>query len=322
MINLFKSVPTGTEIDALKETLDSGWWARGAKVQEFEEQFAKFVGAKYAVATNSCTAALEIAVKVAPLGDEVSVSAFTFVSSALAILRAGKRVKFVDISEWSRCTPYADIQVLYAGNDSGAGLIYDMAHFGGGKHKGMISCWSFHAVKNLPTGDGGMFTTNDETIYRRAKALSWCGIDKSTFDRSKDRYSWDYDIKEVGMKADMNDLTATIGLEQLKLLPERNAKRALIASWYDKYLPTHIKRPYPSSTWHMYTISVPDRDNVYERLAENGITAGVHYKPLSHYSIFPDADLPITEKIYKETLSLPMHVDLTEEDVQTVCKFL
>ncbi len=321
-INLFKSVPTGTEIEALTKTLESGWWARGAKVKEFEEAFAKSVGAKYAVATNSCTAALEIAVKVADLPDEVSVSAFTFVSSAQAILNAGKKVTFVDIDEESRCTVRADIQVLYAGNDFGTGIIYDMAHFGGGKHYGKISCWSFHAVKNLPTGDGGMLTTNDAEIYRRAKAMSWCGIDKSTFERSTERYSWDYDIQELGMKADMNDITATIGLEQLTLLPERNRKRKLIASWYDTYLPEHIKRPFRSTTWHMYTIRVPNRDAVYEYLSEHGVTAGVHYKPLNQYPIFPDADLPITEKVFKETLTLPLHVDLTEDDVKYVCSLL
>lgn len=321
-VNLFKAAPTGTEIAALKEVMESGWWARGAKVKEFEEKFAESVGAKYAVATNSCSSALDIAVQVANLPDTVSVSAFTFVSSALAILHAGKEVQFVDIDGESRCTLSADIQVLYAGNDFGRGIIYDMAHFGGGKHYGKISCWSFQAVKNLPTGDGGMLTTNNPDIYRRAKALSWCGIDRSTFDRSTGKYSWDYDIEEIGIKADMNDLVATIGLEQLKKLPENNAKRALIASWYDKHLPERIRRPYRSRTWHMYTIRLADRDAVYDRLAENGVTAGVHYKPLNHYSIFPDAHLPVTEKVFKETLSLPMHVDLSEEDVKYICNLL
>lgn len=321
-IDLFKSVPTGTEMYEIGEVLDSGWWAQGAKVKEFEEAFAKSVGVKYAVATNSCTAALDIAVRVAPLGDEVTVSAFTFVSSALAILNAGKKVRFVDIDADSRCTRNADIQVLYAGNDFGEGMIYDMAHFGGGMHKGLISCWSFHAVKNLPTGDGGMLTTNDEEIYRRAKAISWCGIDKTTFDRAKETYSWDYNIKEVGLKANMNDITAAIGIEQLKWLPERNAKRKQVAGWYNAHLPDKIERPYPSTTWHMYTISVPDRDKVYDKLAENGVSAGVHYKPLFLYSIFPSEVLPVTMEVFRNTLTLPMHTLLTEEDVKYICGLL
>lgn len=319
MIKLFTATPTGEEAEALKEVLDSGWWGMGPKVQELEEKFAEYVGAKYAVATNSCTAALDLAVRVAPLGDEVSVTPFTFVSSALCILNAGKKVKFVDIDEDTLCTPKADIQVLYAGNDEGEGIIYDMAHSGGAKHKGLISCWSFHAVKNMPTGDGGMLTTNDPEIYRRAKALSWCGIDKSTFDRSKNGYSWDYNIQEVGLKANMNDLTASIGLCQLKHLDERNKKRNLVAYWYHKYLKESIKRPYPSKTWHMYTIRVQNRDKLFDLLKENGISAGVHYKPLYYYPIFPQEVLPVTEKVWREIITLPMHVELTEEDVKKVC---
>jgi dTDP-4-amino-4,6-dideoxygalactose transaminase len=321
-INLFETVPTGTEIDAIREVLDSHWWGSGKKAREFEDKFAEYVGAKYAIATNSCTSALDIAVQVAPLGEEVSVSPFTFVSSALAILRAGKKVKFVDIDTKSYCTPNADIQVLYAGNDSGEGIIYDMAHFGGGKHKGLISCWSFQARKNLPTGDGGMITTNDEALYKRMKALSWCGIDKSTLDRSKDSYSWDYDIQEVGFKADMTDIVATIGLEQLKFLDINNKKRAQIASWYDIHLPTHVERPFRSTTWHLYTIQVPNRDELYKKLAENGVSAGIHYKPLYKYPIFPQEVLPNTESVFQHILSLPMHVNLDEEQVKYVCSLI
>lgn len=321
-VNLFKSLSTGEEIEAIKQVLDSGWWAMGSKVKEFEEKFATDVGAKYAIATNSCTAALDIAVRVTPLPWPVTVSAFTFVSSADCILRAGKKVKFVDIDEESYCTPQADIQVFYGGNHFGEGIIYDMAHCGGSTHHGVVSCWSFHAVKNLPTGDGGMLTTNDPEIARRAKALSWCGIDKSTFDRSKGTYSWEYNIEELGMKANMNDITAAIGLCQLKRVHENNAYRALIASWYDLHLPKYIKRPFRSKTWHLYAIRIPFRNKVYKILAKHGVTAGVHYKPLYKYHIFPKTELPVTEMVYNEILSLPMHLGLTEEDVKYVCSLL
>ena len=322
MIHLFKSVPTGGETEKIQEVLDSGWWAQGAKVKEFEEKFAEYVHAKYAVATNSCSAALDLAVQVAPLGDEVTVTPLTFVSSALAILHAGKKVKFVDINPDTLCTDKADIQVLYAGGNYGEGIIYDMAHFGGGYHKGLISCWSFHAVKNLPTGDGGMLTTNDEAIYKRLKALSWCGIDKSTYERSQGRYSWDYDIKEVGQKANMNDITAAIGLEQLAWLPERNAYRAKLAIWYDRYLSDKVIRPPHSTTWHMYVIQVPNRDALYDKLAEEKISAGVHYKPLYKYPIFPQTVMPNTERIWQNLITLPMHVDLDEDDVREVCEIV
>ncbi len=319
-VDLFRSTPAGDELQNIHEVLQSGWWAQGAKVKEFESQFAELTGAKFAIATNSCTSALDIAVRVAGLGKEVSVSPFTFISSALCIVNAGKKVKFVDIDEQSLCTPKADIQVFYGGNDFGEGIIYDMAHSGGEKHRGVVSCWSFHAVKNLPTGDGGMLTTNDPAIYRRARALAWCGIDKNTWDRSNDRYSWDYDIQEPGLKANMNDITAAIGLAQIKKLKENNDYRAKVAGWYDRYLPKEINRPYRSKTWHLYPIRVKNRDNLYDFLAEHGVSAGVHYKPLYNYPFLKTKEkFPVTERVFNEILSLPMHIELKEEDVKYVC---
>ena len=317
-MKLFDSVPVGTELTALKETLESGWWGNGKKTKEFEEKFAEYVGAKYAVGMNSCSSALDVAARFLEK-DEITVSPLTFVASALCILHAGKKVKFVDIDEGSLCTPEADIQVLYAGNDYGLGTIYDMAHAGGMKHQGLISCWSFQAVKNLPVGDGGMLTTNDEAIAKRARALSWCGIEQGTWERSSGPYKWGYDINEIGFKGNMNDITATIGLCQLEKLAEHNGKRAQIASWYDSYLKSSIIRPYPSETWHLYVIRSQNRDKTRESLTKAGIASSIHYKPLYNYPIFPQTPLPNTEAAYKEILSLPMHLNLTEEDVKIVC---
>jgi len=319
-MNVLEPWQTGTEVLELNKVIDSHWWGMGPKVKEFEEKWARFTGARYAVATNSCTSALDIAVRLLPLKNPVTVSAFTFVSSALAPLNAGYKIKFVDIDKKTLCTKKADIQVMYAGNIAGKGQIYDMAHAGGYKHLGKISCWSFHSVKNLPAGDGGMLTMNDKKLYERAKALSWCGIDKSTFQRSGKKYSWDYDITEPGLKAHMNDLTAVIGLEQLKHLKKGNAYRKTLAETYDKHLPEWINRPYRSSTWHLYTVRVPDRDGLFDYLGEHGIGCGVHYKPLNHYPIFKNQPkLPVTERVFREIISLPLHLNLSTEDVKNVC---
>lgn len=304
----------------LGKVLKSKWIGLGPKTAEFEKKFAKFVGAKYAVALNSCTSALDIAVRIADLPETVTVSALTFVSSALAPLNAGHKIKFVDIDPESRCTPKADIQVMYAGNIYGKGKIYDMAHCGGAKHLGEISCWSFHAVKNLPTGDGGMITMNSEKLYKRAKALSWCGIDKSTFERNKGKYAWDYDIQEAGLKAHLNDLTAVIGLQQLKVLKKNNAYRKKLALTYDKYLPDFIARPFRSSTWHLYTIRVPYRNALADYLATKGFSTGVHYKPLYYYPIFGEQKpLLNTEETFKEIITLPLHLNMSVQDVKNVC---
>jgi len=321
-LQVLKPKATGKEIAALKKVIDSGWWGEGPLVAELEEKWAKYTGAKYAVATNSCTSALDVACRLNILPKKVRVSAFTFVSSALAPLNAGYEVEFVDIDEKSLCTKEADIQVMYAGNQFGKGIIYDMAHSGGVKHKGIVSCWSFHSVKNLPAGDGGMITMNDKTLYERAKALSWCGISKSTWKRSGKKYSWDYDIVERGLKAHMNDITACIALEQLKVLDKRNEYRKKLAETYDKYLPKEIKRPFRSGSWHLYTIQVEKRDELFDYLAENGVGCGVHYKPLHYYPIFPGANLPVTEKVWKRIISLPMHLEVKISDVKIVCKLI
>lgn len=320
---VFSKSERGEILSGINEILVSGWIGMGSKVKELEEKWAIFTGAKYAVATNSCTAALDIACRVAPLSNPVRVSPFTFVSSALAPLNAGYEVEFIDIDRESYCTKKSDIQVMYAGNQDGEGIIYDMAHSGGEKHNGLISCWSFHAVKNLPAGDGGMLTTNEEEIYRKAKALSWCGIDKSTWERSGKKYSWDYNIEEVGLKAHMNDITATIGLAKLRNLKDDNHYRAYLAGVYDECLPNFIKRPYKSSTWHLYTIEVEKRDELYDFLAERGIGCGVHYKPLYNYKIFgKQKRLPVTEEVSKRIISFPMHLGLKRVDIERICAII
>lgn len=323
-IQVLKPKATGKEYKKLKEVLQSGWWGPGPKVEELEKKWAKYTGARFAVAVNSCTSALDVACRVLKFENPVTVSAFTFVSSALAPLNAGYKVKFVDIDETSLCTKEADIQVMYAGNQFGKGRIYDMAHSSGVKHQGEISCWSFHAVKNLPAGDGGMLTMNDPEVYRRAKALSWCGIDKSTYSRSKGKYAWDYDIREAGLKAHMNDITACIALEQFKVLDTGNAYRKLIAHTYDKFLPEFISRPFRSSTWHLYTIRVSERDKLFDYLARNGVGCGVHYKPLYKYDrVFKDAEtLPVTERVFHSILSLPIHLGLKISEVKKICALI
>lgn len=308
--------------DELGKIMRIGWIGQGPKVQELEEKWAKFTGAKYAVAVNSCTSALDIAVRLMDwkVGKVVTVSPFTFVSSALCALNAGFPVLFKDINEETLCTDEADIQVMYAGNISGKGKIYDMAHCGGAKHMGEISCWSFHAVKNLPSGDGGMITINSKKLYEKAKALAWCGIDKSTFQRIGKKYSWDYDINCQGLKAHMNDITAVIALEKLKSLKEDNKHRKNIAKTYDKYLPKWIKRPYRSSTWHLYTIRVPERDELFDYLGNLGYGCGVHYKPLYKYPIFGGRTLPKAEKAFNEIISLPIHLEMSESEARNICE--
>jgi perosamine synthetase len=319
-IPLFKPFGYIEEASAVKEVLMSGWWGMGKKVEEFEKKFAKMCGAKYAVATNSCTTALEIAVRCSDLPKTVKVPAFTFISSALAPLLAGHKVKFTDIEEETLCSKDADISVHYAGNDPKTKApIHDMAHCGGQKHYDPISCWSFHAVKNLACGDGGMLTTNNKKIYEKAKRLRWCGIDKSTYERSKGKYHWEYDVKEVGLKAHMNDITASIGLAQLDKLLLSNSRRTVIAWLYATELAdVGVVHSFP---YHLYPILVNDRDKLHDYLAEKGISTSVHYKPLYYYKIFgKQKKLPVTEWVYKHILSLPIYPEMSVKDVRYIIK--
>ena len=231
MIPIFKPSVSQLEIDNVTEVLKSGWWGMGPKVAEFEKKFAERVGTKYAVAVDSCTNALHLALAAHDIKDgEVIIPALTFVSTGLAGLYNNCKIVFADIDEETLCIDWGDvfdkttahtqavIPVHYGGQNAnqytngwGGLIIEDAAHAMGNILVGKnTACWSFHAVKNLATGDGGMITTNNEDIRDKLLALRWCGIDKSTWERSEKKYGWDYDIETIGYKAHMNDITSSI----------------------------------------------------------------------------------------------------------------
>lgn len=337
-------------IEELTKVLKSGWWGFGGKTQEFEKKFAEYVGAKYAIATNSGTAALDLALKAHEIkGGELITTASTFVSDAIVGLWNGMDVTFADINPETLCldpesvvvTPetkaiitvdshgrLADIEGLRKKFD---GLIIeDCAHAmytpGAGKH-GDIAIWSFQAVKSLPAGDGGMVTTNDEKIYQRLRTLTWLGVEKSTYERAEGkRYSWDYDITQAeGVKAYMNDLTAVICLGQLERLEETNAKRRAIQTVYNEAFRDvkEIKTPLYSHTVQYYTMKCEERNNLSDYLADNGIATSVHFKPLSVMTYWKRAvkrPLPVTDKVWLELLTLPVHNALTWTQAEFICE--
>src|SRR3989338_10177200 len=222
----------------LLKVLDSGWWGFGSKTQEFEKEFAKYVGAKYCVGMNSGTSALDLCLKVYGIkGGELITTPMTFVSDAIVGEWNNMDVTFADVDEDSLCLDpetlslhentkaiiivdshgrLADIdgvreainefQAKHMESSFSPLIIEDAAHAmltpGAGK-KGDITIWSFQAVKSMPIFDGGMVTTNDEKIYKRLRDLTWLGVEKSTYDRAMGkRYSWDYDITQAeGIKA-------------------------------------------------------------------------------------------------------------------------
>lgn len=267
-----KSIPfnipdiTEEEINEVVDTLKSGWLAKGPKTIKFEEKFAKFVGAKYAIGMNSCTAALHISLIAAGIGegDEVITTSMTFAASVNTIVHVGATPIFVDIDPETGCIDPDEIEknitdktkaivpVHYAGQACDLDRIYeiadkynlfvseDAAHaiftrykgkMIGNKPKGAVS-YSFYATKNLAMGEGGILVTDDEEIAKKARMLVTHGMSANAWNRYSKEGSWAYDIEEPGFKYNMFDLQAALGMVQLDRLPKMQKRREEIAKIY------------------------------------------------------------------------------------------
>jgi len=325
-IRLFAPCFGTEELEALRPVFESGWVGLGPKTAEFEEKFAAFVGAKQAIGLNSCTAALDLAVRLLEIGhgDEVIVPTMTFVSSAHAVAYNLAQPVFADVDYQTLNIDPEDVRrritrrtraimvVHFGGRPAEidalrevAGplpIIEDCAHATGawyrGRHVGTfgaVGCFSFHAVKNLAMGDGGAIVLSDPDIAARARRLRWLGIDKSTWDRSglAERYWWEYSVDEIGLKCHMNDIQAAIGLVQLAKLEAMNDRRRAVAAIYRERLGQipGIELPAPDdeqhrSSWHVFHIKCERRNELSKHLASRGIDVGVHYKPIHTYSCY------------------------------------
>jgi dTDP-4-amino-4,6-dideoxygalactose transaminase len=337
----------------LLEVLDSGWTGYGPKTMEFENKFAEYVKAKYAVATNSATSALDLCLKVYGItGGELITPAMTFVSDAIVGEWNGMDVTFADVNPRTLCIDpesivitentkaiiavdchgrLADIdgirrKIADAGR-SDILVIEDAAHamYTPGVGKGDIVVYSFQAVKTLPIFDGGMITTEDEEIAKKLKKLTWLGIEKSTFDRAQGKgYSWEYDITQAdGIKAYMTDVQAVIGLGQLRRLENMTGRRRTIQARYDQAFDGNLwfTKPEWSHTVQYYTPEWKDRNGLCGFLAENGISTGVHFKPLSELTYWKKAKknpLPNTDEVWLNLLSLPCHSALTDKEQEFI----
>lgn len=368
VLPVFRPAMDQEEIDAVGDVIKSGWIGLGPKTEEFEEKFAKFVDAKYAVGLSSATAALHISLLALGIGrgDEVLVPALTFVSTSHAVLYVGAKPVFVDVDYRTLCIDQQDIKrkitkrtkaiipVDYGGHPADYDsiekitrrhrlkIIEDASHAVGSVYKGKkigsfadITCFSFHAVKNLATGDGGMATTNNLNIAQKIRNLRWVGIDKNTWEReelvekkSYRQYGWFYDVTQLGYKYHMNDIAAAIGLVQLKKLEKANKKRRKLASRYTKHLKDIAWLETPSykddivSAQHNYVIKTDFRDGLNLYLKSKGISTGVHYMPIHHFTFYKQnhltANVPTTEKVWKKLLTLPLYPTLSIKDQNRV----
>ncbi|PJA22734.1 DegT/DnrJ/EryC1/StrS aminotransferase family protein [Candidatus Beckwithbacteria bacterium CG_4_10_14_0_2_um_filter_47_25] len=361
MIPLFKPCLGKKEEQAVIKTLRSGWLGNGPQALALEQKLAQLTGTKYAVALNSATAALHLSLltTIKP-GDEVISSSLTFVAANQAILQAGGKIVFADCDEFTLSTDTADvikkisvktkavIVTHYGGmpadlqplvkicRQKKIALIEDCAHAAGsyyrGKHVGgfgTVGCFSFAAIKNITTGDGGMVVTNSKILAERIRHLAWSGISSSTWvryvqDQPKAGRKWEYDVTDLGFKYQMNDLAASIGLVQFDKLNQTNGRRAKITGRYNRafkkisWIKLLADIPQTKSSHHNYVIKVYQkiRDRLIDYLNQAGISANVHYLPNHLYKMFRQFphDVPVTDRVWRQIVLLPIFPDLSLSD--------
>lgn len=351
MIPLFRPSCSDREIERVTRVLRSGWWRLGPETEELERKFREFAGTRHAVAVNSATMGLQLTCEALRVrGGEIIMPALTFAATGLAAVHNGCRIVFADINENTLCMDWDDaaakitphtravIPVWYGGTvimpspawqsrplEFDIPVIEDCAHAAGSSlagHLGFAACWSFETVKNIAAGDGGMVTTNSSELAARLRRSRWFGIDRSTWDRSGQAYSWDYDIPSAGWKANMNDITAAIALAQLERLDEMNKARKMVALRYLDELKDLEWLRLPSwredSAWHLFAVRTENRDDLIRHMQVNGVSAGVHYRPLNTYEAFGRQELPVTDRVWKTLVTLPLFTDMTEDEVTQV----
>lgn len=368
MIPYSKQYIDDEDIKAVVEVLRSDWLTTGPKVAEFEKAVADYVGVKYAVAVSSGTAALHCAMYALDIGpgDEVIVPPITFAATANCIVYQGGKPVFVDVEpDTLLINPdeveksitdktKAVISVDYAGHPCDyeslreiadrydLDLVADSCHALGGKYKGEkvgsladLTVFSFHPVKHITTGEGGMITTDNEEQANRMRLFRNHGITTDHHQREQ-QSSWFYEMNALGFNYRITDIQCTLGLSQLKKLPKFLERRREIASYYDKAFEgipeikplsvnSNVKHAY-----HLYIVKVDyrslkmDRNDIFQSLREEGIGVNIHYIPVhlhpyyqTHFNTAP-GDCTVAEAAYEKIISIPNFPGMTNQDIESV----
>jgi len=351
-IKLFDPTIDSKEEIALTKTLYSHFWASGAgtgKVLEFEKKFRNYINCDSCIAVNNGTSALHLALSLCEIKNkEVILPSLSFISTAHAIIYNGGRPIFADIDPNTLCLDHDQVikkltsktriilPVHFGGMpanldilkkiclENNSLLMEDAAHAVGSTYKnkkigshGTAVCFSFHPVKNLAMPTGGLVALNDSKhkIYRQQLfAKRWCGI--------VNRKNSIYDVRDLGWNMYMNEFSAAIGLVQLSKLDKLNKIRKKTAKRYHDEICIEKKMPYnPECAYHLYWVRTRNRKEFMKKLHENGIETGIHYTPIHKMTYYKTKiNLPITEDVGKEIVSIPIHTNLTNEDVDFIIK--
>lgn len=358
------------ELYEVIDTLKSGWISAGPKVRKFEEEFARYQNAKYAVAVSSATAGLFLVAKAMGIkeGDYVIVPAITWPSTANIVEQLNATPLFVDVDKRTLNTTPAIVEkkikktkgsirliipVHMAGlpvdidgfqwifRKYGIPILYDAAHavfseYNGKKVGafGLASCFSFYAIKNITTGDGGIVTTNDKELGESIRLWSYHGMDKDAWKRySEEGASPHVQSIVPGYKLNMTDLNAAIGLAQMRRMGELLLKRNRLVQLYNRLFADFDSIETPvfqtkKGRWanHIYGIKIIDknidRDKLMRRLREYNIGSNIHFYPVHlHYYYrkkYPWIKLPNSEWLSEHLVSLPLCSKYTEDDIHYV----
>jgi perosamine synthetase len=353
-VPLAQPIMTEKMIEAASNALRNERLTMGESMIRFEEDFARMCGVKHAVSVNSGTAAIQLSLLAAGVkaGDVVTTSSMSFVATTNAYVAFGGVPAFADVLEGEYTLDPEKIalgpevkaivpvhlyghpsrmdEIVDLARDKGVLVVEDACQAHGAKYKGRragalgdIGCFSFYPTKNMHVGgDGGMVTTDDADVAEMVKKLRHCG--------RKGQYEHDV----IGYTARLNSANAAVGIEQLKSLDAWNERRRAVARRYHESLKDvdglHLP-PQPNAdivpVYHLYTVRTGQRNQLRKHLDDAGVQTGVHYEiPIHLQPIyremfgFAEGMLPLTERLCKEVVTLPMFPDMTDEQIDYVCE--
>lgn len=354
---------TDEDIEAVIETLRSPYLTQGPKIKEFEEAIANYVGAKYAVAFCNGTAALHAACYAAGIGegDEVITTPITFAASANCVRYLGGTVVFADIDERTYNINPSEIEkkitsrtkaiipVDFTGQPADMDaimeiarkhnllVIEDGAHSLGAEYKGKkvgtfadMTMFSFHPVKPITTGEGGIIVTNNEEFYEKLNLFRSHGITKTPY--SLEQGEWYYEMIDLGFNYRMTDIQAALGLSQLKKIEQYLDRRREIAERYNEAFSNEPLLQIPeqlegtNSGWHLYMLQLSnqlDRRKIFNQMRELNIGVHVHYIPVYWHPYYQKLGYskglcPVAERWYEHALTLPIHPGLEDREIDFI----